>query len=137
MSNVIPFPGRTVSPWLYIGDVTASADFSGFSKGHPFYSVFSEEDLLKAMSLSRPAFVLIQADLTWSDPLQLISQLNQHTNSPILLLLKKQNSKKQEAFIRRAYQAGILDILYLPLQDSEVEEVLDLILRISKKAISL
>jgi len=136
MSNVIPFPGRMVSPWFYIGEETIRENLINSSKGHPVCAIFSEEDLLKALSHSRPAFVLIRADLSWTNPLQLISVLEKFSNAPIVLMLKKQNSKKQNSFIREAYQAGIFDILYLPLVDSEVEETVDLILRISKKVIS-
>jgi len=136
MSNVIPFPGRMLSPWFYIGEESVRENLLAYSKGHPVCSILSEEDLLKALSQSRPAFVLIRADISWSDPLQLVSYLEKFCGSPIVLLLKKQKSKKQELFIREAYQAGIFDILYLPLNDSEVEETVDLIRRISKKVIS-
>jgi len=136
MSNVIPFPGRMLSPWFYIGEESIHENLLAASKGHPVCSVQSEEDLLKGLSQSRPAFVLIRADLSWTDPLQLVPYLEKFCGAPIVLILKKQKSKKQEAFIREAYQAGIFDILYLPFNDSEVEETLDVIRRISKKVMS-
>ncbi|NBX76819.1 MAG: hypothetical protein EBQ92_09710 [Proteobacteria bacterium] len=136
MSNVIPFPGRMLSPWFYIGEESVRESLVAYSKGHPVCSILSEEDLLKALSQSRPAFVLIRADISWSDPLQLVSYLEKCCGAPIVLILKKQKSKEQELFIREAYQAGIFDILYLPLNDSEVEETVDLIRQISKKVIS-
>ena len=136
MSNVIPFPGRMVLPWFYIGEESVRENLLSAYRGHPVCSILCEEDLLKALSQSQPAFVLLRADLSWTDPLQLISYLEKFCGAPIVLILKRQKSKKQETFIREAYQAGIFDILYLPLNDSEVEETLDIIRRISRKVIT-
>lgn len=134
MAHVIPFPGKTVAPWFYLTDHSLQENLLDFTKGYPVCPVFSEEDLLSTFSCTQPASIFIQADLTWADPIQLISRLSQFSRSPILLLLKKQKSKKQELFIRQAYQAGIFDILYLPLNNTEFEETIDLIRKISQKA---
>ncbi|MFM8270130.1 MAG: hypothetical protein ACKN9V_08080 [Pseudomonadota bacterium] len=136
MSNVIPFPGRTVSPWFYIANEMVQEELLTFPKGHPVCSIFSEEDFLRRFAQLKPAFVLIRDNLTWTDPLALITRLNELSNSPILLLLKKRKSKNQENFIRQAFQAGVFDILHLPLQEIEVEETVNLILRVSKKVTS-
>lgn len=133
--NIVPFRGKTVSPWFYIGDEYAKESLFIFSKGHPVCSISSEEDLLVTLANSRPAFILIEATLSWADPIQLIARLSQLSASPILFLMKKSNSKKQDAVIRQAYQAGIFDILYLPLEEPEFREMVDLVLRVSRKVI--
>jgi len=134
-SNVIPFRGKTISPWFYIGDSGLHEDLFTFSKGQPVRVLVSEEDLLRALAVSRPAFILIEATLSWSDPLRLISRLSQLSGAPIILLMEKKRTQEKALEIKQAYQAGIFDVAHLPLQKEDFQEMVELVLRISKTAI--
>jgi|688.fasta_scaffold46180_6 response regulator of citrate/malate metabolism len=132
--NVIPFSNKRNSYVFYLcNEDSPFENWQQLSPQHQVCSLHSEEELRTALMVAKPKLILVRADLEWSDSLELIRQMESFSEAPRILLLKRAKGKKQELFIKQAYQAGISDILYLPLQQEEVVETLELLVRFSAK----
>lgn len=133
-ANVIPFSNKRNSYFFYLcNEESPLENWQQLSPQHQVCSLHSEEELRTALLVAKPKLILVRADLEWADSLEIIRQAGSFSEAPLILLLKKLKGKKQDLFIKQAYQAGISDVLYLPLQPDEVAETLELLGRFAAK----
>ena len=134
LSNVIPFKRGNQSHCFYVCDGQfQESELRDFFYGKSIFSIQSEEALRKALVFFRPSMILIRSDLSWADPVNLIAEINRISQAPIILVLKKSSPKKEETLIKKSYQAGIFDVLRLPLGRDEVKEMLELPLKLARR----
>lgn len=132
--NVIPFQSKNTAYWFQIGDsVSPWMDLSSFSQGYVVASLESEEELRKSLAGFKPYLIFIESDLQWADPLELISYLTSKSNCPVILILKNSRISGADADVRRAYQAGALDVISMEQDQQSVGERLGFLLKLSKK----
>lgn len=131
-SNVIPFRRGNQSYCFLVGDESfQDNEIITLMNGYPLLPVHSEEDLRRALIFFRPSLILVRSNLSWGEPIDLISEISRVSQAPIILVLEKLSQRKEEVLIKKAYQAGIFDVLRSPLKREEVIETLNLPMRIS------
>lgn len=136
-SNVIPFRRRNVSHLFYLCDgPKQDSAVHPISKGHQLSCLRSLNEVNQAFYFFKPSLIIVRADLKWGNPIELIRTLSQRYSSPILLLFSKRKTSRDDLFIKKAYQAGIIDILQAPLED-DANETIQLVLRLSNRALNL
>ena len=134
-SNVILFSKKQSSQWVFISDShDVENPLSLLKKGAPISWVSSQERLIQTLIYDETALFFVSADLTWADPSQMISDLTRYSNVPVILTLKKNPGSNQEVLIKKAYRAGVFDICYLPSEEEELVEVVELALKVSRQA---
>ncbi|NBX93585.1 MAG: hypothetical protein EB078_02145 [Proteobacteria bacterium] len=134
-SNVLPlFPKKAPHLFYLCNEESPEEKWLDFIPEHPVCSLSSEEQLRNALMATRPQLLLMRSDLNWTEPLPLIRELSNRYQCPIVLVLNKKKSKAHESLIRLAYQAGIFDLLFLPLGRDNVRETLEVLLRWSAQA---
>jgi hypothetical protein len=136
-SNVIPFRRRNASHWFYICDETEQQGaIESIAFGHGISSIRSKLEIQKAFHSLSPSLIIIRSDLKWTNPIDLVHSLSAFSTSPILLILPKRKTKKDEILIKEAFQAGIIDILEFPLGE-DAKETVQLVLRLSNRILNL
>lgn len=136
-SNVIPFRRRNASHLFYVCDGTEqNSSIQLLSKGHHLSSLCSLAEIHQTFYFFKPSLIIVRADLKWGNPIELIRTLNQLYSCPILLLFPRRKTSRDDLFIKKAYQAGIIDILQTPLAE-DANETIQLVLRLSKRTLNL
>ncbi len=88
-------------------------------------------ELLKAT----PDLFLIDAGLSWADPLEQIDTLSRLLDVPLVLICDRDlPSKKLSSLLKRSYAAGITDVLYRPFDSVEMTETIEVLLKIGQRA---
>lgn len=126
-SNVIPFrKGNRNYCFLVCDGDLPDTELLPLLTGYPVLPLHSEEELRRALIFFKPTLILVRSDLNWGNPIDLISQITQASQAPTILVLKKTGQKHEESVIKKAYQAGVFDILRLPMNRDDLIETLDL-----------
>ncbi|NBW99459.1 response regulator [bacterium] len=132
--NVIPFQSKKTAYWFQIGDsVSPWTDLSVFSQGYVVAGLDSEEELRKSLAGFKPYLIFIESDLQWMDPLELIRYLTSKSNCPVILILKTSRTSGADICVKRAYQAGALDVISMEQDEQSIRERLSFLLKLSKK----
>ena len=132
--NVIPFQSKKTAYWFQIGDsVSPWTDLSVFSQGYVVAGLDSEEELRKSLAGFKPYLIFIESDLQWMDPLELIRYLTSNSNCPVILILKTSRTSGADICVKRAYQAGALDVISMEQDEQSIRERLSFLLKLSKK----
>jgi CheY-like chemotaxis protein len=84
----------------------------------------SEENLVASLPDSN--LILMNAQLDWADPITLISTIHKWNEAPIVLVCPQ--GERFAKLIKQAYAAGISDILYAPVEPTDVIQILDVFL---------
>jgi len=93
--------------------------------------VGSEEELKTRLLSHAPDLILLDSDLSWAGPIPLIEWLTRLVEAPIVMLTAADAKASQ---IKEAFAAGLHDTLYTPLQDDELSETLDVLLKLRRHA---
>lgn len=132
--NVLPFPAATSAPnralVLYLSGVESLlAPIRNCLDDQLLAHVDNREQLAAALKMGPPELVLLDSEIDWSEPLELMSWLHQRYHVPIVLLVRKRLVSRRPSFIRRSYAAGITDVVYLPLAGDDLTQTISVLLR--------
>ena len=99
----------------------------------PLSFISSEEQLLRELAYSKPSLIFLEENISWADPFSLLDLLNRTLQVPQIMILESSPRDSQNDVVKRAYQAGVLEVLELPLKKDEWSESLSLFMRISER----
>lgn len=116
----------THSGILYLSDEASYLPSLRKASGEEVTAITREESLTEFLSFAPPNIVIIESDLSWGEPLALIQHLHSRWSLSVVLLIENRKTAPK-AFIKKAYEAGISDVLYCPLDDDEVQQTLGLL----------
>lgn len=81
-----------------------------------------------------PDLVIIESWIEWADAIDLVERLVDLHAIPVLMLwnLPRSHAKTRRA-MKRAFAAGVADSLFTPLNRAELEETLDVLLKLQRQ----
>ncbi len=123
-------------PIFYINQDGCS---EGALRTFPFFEItpinshakFETAIALKKPGLAVPMLALIDAFLTWADPVELVRRLGEIPNCSVLLVYRPQDEIKNQAIFKRAFPLGLFDTLASPVTRDELIERLDILFRLN------
>lgn len=130
--NVISLPKRRPSAsrsYIFSLNRENSSPVSTLA-GHPVCEIESMEELRRLLALAEPAVILLSSEIKWACPIQLVEELRPITQAPIVLLVETSDRKRGKSIAKRGYQAGIHDVLYLPMDRAEIGQAIQVLLRV-------
>lgn len=86
------------------------------------------------LSCGTPDLIMIDSQIPWVGLCDLIRDLTEQLDIPIVLLVKGRASQRRKALLREAYAAGITDVVYEPLVEKELSETVQVLLRARRHA---
>jgi AmiR/NasT family two-component response regulator len=93
----------------------------------------SEEELAEKLSVRKPDLILIESTIKWASTVQVIEQLQESLQVPMIMIYDVRSKSSNPALIKRAYAAGCCDTLYTPLQSEDLLESLEVLLKFQKQ----
>ena len=89
--------------------------------------ITGEEDLKSRLLIHAPDLILLDGNLDWAAPIPLIEWLSRLIEAPIVMLTSP--SEASTPRIKEAFAAGLHDTLYTPLQEDDLSETLEVLLK--------
>ena len=149
-SRVVPFPSSNVidfsnirtrrmrngplQPLFYINGSGSCLDLLHSFRHLQTVDIYSPQLLEASVLMRRPALILLEASIDWTDPIATIKSLNRLSDVPVVLLCDAQTKRRCPSLIKRAYAAGIFDVLFTPLSYEDLFETLEVLLKFRLKA---
>lgn len=131
--SVFVFPKKNPYHWFLIGNQDSSFSELLNQRGHPVSLIHSEEELLRELSLFKPSLIFLEEKISWVNVYGLLEMLNRLSEVPKVLVMEKSPKYQRKDTLKKAYQAGVLEVLELPLNQEEWLESLKLFMRLSHR----
>lgn len=96
-------------------------------------TIQTEEQLEKHLALQNPKLILI--DSAWNNALDWSTNMAHRLDVPIVMLCQTKNPPK--SWIKKAYAAGVSDMLFPPHTREELLETLEVLLKFQNQASQL
>ena len=132
--TVFSFPKKNPYHWFLIGNLDSSFFELLSKREQPLSFISSEEQLLRELASSKPSLIFLEQNISWAEPFTLIDFLKEKLQAPQILILEKSLKSSQRHLVKKAYRAGVLEVLELPLKKEEWLESQALFMRICEKA---
>ena len=84
---------------------------------------------IQLFSWKRWDLILIESDLSWSDPREIVSLIHQELGIPVALINKDNESDESVFRIKGLYEVGLYDCLKTPLCPIELSEVFQALIK--------
>jgi len=137
-SNILPFRSGRKSIWFSFECSEHEFDlFSTFNSSAQIFRCRSEEMFCQVNRALNPEIIFIQSDLNWVDSFELIDLLKRKYSAPILMLYKSSKTPRSKDSIKRAYQAGVLEVIESNSDAFEIREAIEFALKVSQSALRL
>jgi len=139
-SNVLPLKARKRPIWYLFENSESRSEFSGFSNdvqhSAQIVKVTSPEMFGQVNLFFTPELIFIKSNLDWTDSIKLIETLNKRYHSPLLMFFDPDQHRCEEEIVKKAYQAGVLEVINTKTKDQEISESISFALKVSKSALS-
>ncbi len=84
-----------------------------------------------ALLTKQPDLILMESELGWAEPVELIEEISGLLNSPIILI-RLGDPATDGLMLKRAFAAGLHDTLRAPLCPDELSEALSVLLKMRR-----
>lgn len=92
-------------------------------------ALHNDRSLDAALLTSAPDVILVESELSWSDPISLIENLAQLYSAPIVLLYTPESTRYNPDLLKDAYRKGVSDTLLAPLETHDLYQTLKVLLQ--------
>ncbi|MBI4404041.1 MAG: hypothetical protein HY537_07765 [Deltaproteobacteria bacterium] len=89
----------------------------------------SQEELRNFLLIERPDLIIVESNISWGEPIEIIREFHEKLAVPIVLVCDNTRSAKDKTLIKKAYSAGVHDVLFAPLRRDEIVEAIDVLLK--------
>ncbi len=96
--------------------------------------IHNPETLTRKLLIRIPDVILVESGIEWSDALTTVRQMTDLMAAPVVLLVGENSIKEDPDLIRKAYAAGVSDTLFMPLDQEEVFQTLNVLLHFQAQA---
>lgn len=121
---------QSTHPVFYLTQFGQSRESIGSLPWLQVEEIPSLADLKRALVAKTPDLILLEANITWLDPISAISLLSSLVEVPIVMICEP--SAKSQSLIKKAFAAGVHDTLNAPLRREDLMESLEVLLKLKK-----
>jgi len=93
----------------------------------------SEDQLVEAQGHNPPNLFILDSTIEWAPLMPLIERLQEQMGIPMILLCDRTFTEDRSQ-LKAAYARGICDTLTLPPEKNELEQALNVLLKLSERA---
>ena len=96
-----------------------------------FLSINSVADFETALKVKTPVLVIVDAFLSWADPLEMIRRVGELPDCKVVLVYRPEEEKKNQEIFKQAFPLGLFDTVATPVTRDELLERLDVLFRLN------
>lgn len=118
-------------PILYLSRDGASLELLSLFGFLDIEDIRSQMGLRHALLTKQPDLILMESDLGWADPVEVIRHVSAQLSAPVVLIRNCELSS-DGPFLKKAFAAGLHDTLLAPLCPDELGEALGVLLKLRR-----
>jgi len=130
--TVLKFPIQNPFCCFFIGNPQSLLPAFLSLEGFVLLRIHSKEKLKEAFLEFKPGLIFVEESVDWIHALELLDRLKMMTEIPRVLLIKKSKENGQVDLVKKAFQAGVLDVLFLPTETDNLTESLCLYKKVAE-----
>lgn len=121
-------------PVFYINEVRCTEPALRSFPFLDFMAINSLADFEISLKKKKPALVIVDAFLTWADPVEMIRRACEVPDCKVVLVYRPEEEKRNQEIFKQAFPLGLFDTVAAPVTRDELLERLDVLFRLNLRS---